>query len=552
MKYLMPIAVLLTVSICKAQLVQNIYFANAGSVPCAADSGMTVTGYHDWLFYQTLNDQWDGPKDSSICISIIQIPFSGCKIALNQIDPERRLFIVSRFDTLPSCYLSPHGVFNLPLTVAGTGNFIIELGMDSTGPLSYTIARTEIPDSTYSGVDYREQKTAINFVDSSGYNWDNVTYNTCLASEKFDEQYLRQVIAALKFSEAEVEDTLLLLLFGTDYMNYPQTYSDIIVPASGNDYVTTIGDFFDPTLIIYDAATYPSAGHIDEALITPSPNPDTIAHMTVYNEGTSSLILEPFTTLRAAEVNGQPGVYHTYTLVNDGGEICANFIEVIFHQGDEFRFQAGEINLNASPSCFRFMNGATLRITSGSELNYGGSNNSGILLLNDDANLIIESGATLNVWNRMMLREEHPEEGAKQFYMSLEPGATLRFMPGSHLTNLYSADNSIKLNVFMNGGTLDDDNLSGADKALINRIYDQQSLLDGVSVFPNPVATEASVVSNKLISEAALFDVLGQLVSHEEVNAKKMQLEMYNQSAGIYFLRLKTDSGIVTRKIQKL
>ncbi|MEP7129271.1 MAG: hypothetical protein ABI729_10400, partial [Chitinophagales bacterium] len=340
-----------------AQLVPNNDFYNSMMVPCPGNPSVQVQGYQEWEFYQTYNDEWDGEKDTNVCISIVPINFFGCKIPLGQIDTARRLFIASK--PTNNSYLPPHVVYNLPLDVASFGDFNIESGLDSSGQTkSFIISVTRIPDNTGLDTTYLLQKAALDPVDTP--SWEYFTYNTCMASTKFEDQYLKRVVAGVKFSQVINGDTLLLKQFGSGYIFYAETYSEIQVPEFSGNYQTTIGSGFDPALIIYDAPEYPSAGNIDAALVTPFPDPGSPVNMVIHVTPVGELIFEPYTKLQAAEVNGQPGVFHTFTLLNEGGEVCANFVELIFQDGDEFRYQSGGINLNGSPSCFRFMNGAKM------------------------------------------------------------------------------------------------------------------------------------------------------------------------------------------------
>ncbi|MBK9731296.1 MAG: T9SS type A sorting domain-containing protein [Chitinophagaceae bacterium] len=530
-----------------AQLVPNNGFYNSMMVPCPGNPSVQVQGYQEWEFYQTYNDEWDGVKDSDNCISIIPGNL-GCKIPLVQIDTLRRFFIASK--PINNSYLAPHVVYNLPLDVGFIGTFNIQGGLDSAGQTkSFILSVTRIPDVTGLDTTYLLQKVALDPVDTP--SWEYFTYNTCMASTKFDDQYLKRVVSGIKFSQANTGDTLVLKTFGSYFYTYAETYSEIQVPQFSGNFETTIGGGFDPSLIIYDASGYPSVTNIDAALVTPFPDPGIPVNMVIQVNAVGELIFEPYTKLQAAEVSGQPGVFHTFTLINSGGEVCANFVELIFQHGDEFRYQSGGINLNGSPSCFRFMNGAKMHVMSGSELNYGTANQSGILLMNDAAELIIDPGGTLNIWNRMMLREEHPEYGAKQLYMTLNTGATLRFMPGSHLLNLYSADNSIHLNVFMRGGILDDSGLPESEKLLINRIYDETvNAANPMQLFPNPARDYVDVhCMGSLINDIIISDIMGRTVYESDESGYQIHIKINNPEAGTYFIKCITNEGTYIKQL---
>ncbi len=71
-----------------------------------------------------------------------------------------------------------------------------------------------------------------------------------------------------------------------------------------------------------------------------------------------------------------------------------------------------------------------------------------------------------------------------------------------------------------------------------------------VEVFPNPASDRVSIISNDaIIRHYALFDINSRLVRSNTVNSQRSTLEREGLKAGVYFVELHFDSGVVTRKV---
>jgi hypothetical protein len=76
---------------------------------------------------------------------------------------------------------------------------------------------------------------------------------------------------------------------------------------------------------------------------------------------------------------------------------------------------------------------------------------------------------------------------------------------------------------------------------------------DVVKIFPNPTNGEFKVQSSKFeVLRIEIFDVMGREVqSSETLNTKHETLNISYLPAGIYFVRIQTDKGVITRKVVK-
>lgn len=151
----------------------------------------------------------------------------------------------------------------------------------------------------------------------------------------------------------------------------------------------------------------------------------------------------------------------------------------------------------------------------------------------------------------MAIREQSLTGDPQQLYIELNSGSTLRFMPGSRLINEHSVDGTIRLNVFMRGGVLEDASLPAHDKLLINRIYPPN--ISEVSVRPIPAIDAISVeTESKQFSEFTITNPLGQQIMEGAVTGNLFSIPITRLPSGVYFLTVRGNKGHATQKWVKL
>jgi hypothetical protein len=70
-------------------------------------------------------------------------------------------------------------------------------------------------------------------------------------------------------------------------------------------------------------------------------------------------------------------------------------------------------------------------------------------------------------------------------------------------------------------------------------------------IFPNPFSSSFTIKSEFEITEVKVFNALGLLVFNQSGTGKEMVLEMEDLEKGIYFIRIDTEKGMVTKKLIK-
>lgn len=73
-----------------------------------------------------------------------------------------------------------------------------------------------------------------------------------------------------------------------------------------------------------------------------------------------------------------------------------------------------------------------------------------------------------------------------------------------------------------------------------------------ISIYPNPTSGMFTVLNTSSnISSVDIFDVYGQLVYSVKVEDSKVEVDLSDYASGVYFARIKTTEGIVTKRIVK-
>jgi len=70
-----------------------------------------------------------------------------------------------------------------------------------------------------------------------------------------------------------------------------------------------------------------------------------------------------------------------------------------------------------------------------------------------------------------------------------------------------------------------------------------------INVFPNPVKTIFSVVSDATIEEISIYDLLGRQVYYQNSKANSAHISVENLSDGLHIVLIRTKNGVFTRKI---
>lgn len=105
----------------------------------------------------------------------------------------------------------------------------------------------------------------------------------------------------------------------------------------------------------------------------------------------------------------------------------------------------------------------------------------------------------------------------------------------SHTENIYTYSN------------LDADVNVKVEFEVITNIED--FVIAGINIYPNPARNATTIVSDVYIKEISVINIIGDIVADYNVNAKQYNLNISNISKGVYFLKITTENGIVTKRL---
>ncbi|MEO6037077.1 MAG: T9SS type A sorting domain-containing protein [Saprospiraceae bacterium] len=555
---------------------QEIYYTSFQNIIpdiCLANS-TPVIQYHPqgWVIYQTTNGNWDGPVDSSRCISAQAASGTyGVKIDLGQIDPAEPLFLRATAEELVTnaSPAVPNELYNL-LVCANLGSNPANqwlIGSNCAQDVcTGAFVGIAIPDSN--GV----PGAATRFHTSlAGASQSFYCFEACFPSEYFDEQRLRTLVLKFSFaSMANLSGQFLHLSsvsvtpvydtpgYITEVLAYPQQFANGVYTVNVQEAANNF-PFNQNYLALYNPPAYPSLQHESYVEGRPVPNTNDPQTINLVVAQYQTLEIQPFTNFRGGKVLGSDSIRHTLNLVNNGGDLCMNYLDLIFGGNDEYQHGGGTISMHNGFSCMQFHDKSALRVKQDASLHYG-NEGAGLLLLCAGSTIALEKNATLYFDGRLVLSECDDALPPQQIYMDLPPGARLVFSAQAHVTNQFSHNQQMRLRVRMLGGTLDDSALSIEDQAIIERVWPNPAprLEDNLRLSPNPYAS--SLTLDYLSDQAEELRLIWTDLNGQVLQEARWQVQRGPNSwqpelpdpAGMYLLTVSGTHGKCTKKVVRI
>ncbi len=544
----------------------NFLFNDLSTVPCPFDNSQEILTADFWSIYQTQNDQWDGPVDSTQCIEVYEDGFN-INFALNQIDLDKPIFVRSKLEEVDPRLLNNDFLYNGNFSFVVDDGIEINLNNDCENDLcSGLLVSIEIPNESGTGVSQREYRKSV----SESFN-NNYQASFCYATEKFDSPILKEYILKITLDpESTGEWIQLRSAFNEGFDEY-STYkiTDLEIPDFyyvDTSYVYSLinlAGIFEATnfLVMYADTTYPSTQNPSYVDITPTPNVPTQEFIDIIVEDFQTLVFQPFAFLRGGLIEGSDSLRHHYNLINNGAEICMyTLIEFVFSGSNGYMHQGGNIDFHGTTSCFMFRHGGELRVAENAYLQYG-DGGEGILALGERSRVNLETGSSLVIDNKVMLIDV-VDNFEQEIKVDLQPGSLLAFGLNASIRRAAGEDGNQMLNVYMNGGILDDHKLSEEERSMINRIYPESSRdfypEESIFIYPNPVQSALTYRYDSEFEEFVGVEVLnakGQIVyksKHAMVEGiNDIVFDFRSPIQGVYILRLETAKGVRSAKFIK-
>ena len=494
---------------------------------CIWDNTVSFTTTKRYTAYQTTDNTFNGPIDSNYCVSLrYEEAFSGLSFWPADFDLSRSIYIKAQINDNEQIPLEKDAVYMLEEDFLNSTDGLI-FGNDCPELIcSGLIIGITIPDSTLTS-----DTTRWHVISGDSYD-----YNTCFATEKFEDQKLNSLIYKFTINPDLVE---VAKDYSPPYINQlgdVQLITDL-TNVDGN-YVGGEYNVYDyyflsyPIGVLkYDNLTYPSTSYFDYIDVSPNPNTTDvqIINLTI-NEG-YTLLTQPYVQLRGAQVEGDT-LRHEVNLINNGGTFCVSVAEMIFDGNTHYIFKKGAMDLYSPMSCLMFRNGASIEVADDGHLAYG-KNGTGVLGLGSGGTIKIGKNASLTINNRVSIIKNPNSVYSGDIYMNLNKGSKLTFGQGASITNDEKSLSGGHLCIYMNGGELDMSGLDDFSRQLIRLIYPEQekTMSANMHVYPNPVQNSFTVEIVSVEATTGEINITG-------LNGAVIYTKKYELEAGINAIKI--------------
>ncbi|WP_080778846.1 T9SS type A sorting domain-containing protein [Chryseobacterium phocaeense] len=74
---------------------------------------------------------------------------------------------------------------------------------------------------------------------------------------------------------------------------------------------------------------------------------------------------------------------------------------------------------------------------------------------------------------------------------------------------------------------------------------------ESVSVYPNPTKGDIRIDSEFKMNSVEIYDTQGRLIRKENHNSGHIKIDIHSEASGVYYLKINTEKGVLTRKVIK-
>ena len=514
---------------------------------CPGDTTAHVLTYAGWEAYQTVDDLWDGPLDSTFCIDLAHITgnYVQSYIDVDQIDASRPVFVRWLSDSATALPLTSDNEYALDASVYST------LGIDASntcpgGFCTGIQAAVRIPHWSGVGTDLRWYQSAYN-----GSSLFSTGLHLCIPTEHFAQNDLAEVVFSLKTED--LGNTGQIQLYSPELTDLTATGNLIpltqdVLPNyyNGNGYSLYPNWGFN-FLAMYPDTTYPDANHIRYLELSPIPNTADSQQVTLELYPEVGFNFQPYTDLRGGLVLGSDSMRHSVNVINNGADLCLTYmwIDLVIGPGDQYTHHSGHVDFAGERSCMQFKPSATLQVPAGSAFHYG-EGGRGMLALNAGCNVQLDANAELDMRGTLVLMARPDATETEDMHIVLKDGAKLIFAPGSKIVNASGFGQGMMLDVLVDGGRVDLSGLSGSDRLKV-RVRELPALeVAPVKVIGNPIAGDLNMeLSVRKAGTWAVhaLDVSGRTVADASFNlsagTNNLSLPTANWRSGTYLVELR-------------
>jgi hypothetical protein len=543
-RYALLIALLLPIVLHAQPQLPGFLVSDTLTMPCEQDTTVSILTYAGWEAYQTVDDTWDGPRDTTVCVDLAHVLGNSVqpRILLDQIDTARPVFLRARLDDASAIPLTTDNQYTISFSALSLGNW--DTGDCADGPCTGIRAAVRIPTSDGVDTDMRWYEAPYD-----PDPWSAFPLNVCVPTEKFSNNALRELILSFKVSNPQPGQSIQYLwsdvidqdLYGTLIRLAPTNLGQYYTAAQT---YTFQGWGWENFLVMHADTAYPDGDNIFHLDFAPIPNTAVPTPVTAVLNPYTGFNFQPFTQLRGGLVEGSDTLRHPLTVENLGADLCLGWyiVELFWEDGDRYVHHAGHLDFGGRMSCFLFKPGSTLEVAPGGLLHYGHLGR-GMLALQQGAQLRIGTGGELLLGGTLVIMEPPGATEPGDIHVRLGPGERLSFAPGSRIHNAYSIDGRMKLVVTLDGGSINITGLSPGDRAKVEVIELPKEEWTDLRVLGNPARDELvlsfAVREHGVIGLRAV-DALGRRVLDRVVSVapgeNRLSLPLHGLRQGAYIL----------------
>lgn len=533
---------------CSLTLLLSFFFASAqlsfweapsnsaSIVPCPYDSTLNVSTIDNWTAYQTLNDEWDGVIDSSLCLSL-SIKNNTPSVDAGIYDGSRRVFLNYNLDNTAHL-LNPNSIFRA--TLKANGNIASSDSSCIGGYCNFFRLGIEIPDSAGTGFNKR-------WYNSTYTNTNNYSFANCLPIEKFSHNRISDLIIGVKGSDTAYSIDVGLFEISQGFSQIPLDSTSILNTQNGNTFVLSYNSF----LLLHQSADYPNSNGIYFQDLVPAVNTPTADTVILSIEMFSSLILQPFSQFRGGQVSGDTLRHHLITQVTGGNYCISAYQDIFISPGDEFYYSGGDIRFGNDQSCIMLMKDSKLTLADSATFHYG-KDGIGLLALRPGANIDFKKKAHFLFDGKMMINPKG--ESPDSIVIQLDKGEAIEFTAKSSIKSPYGS----KLVIIDKGGEILMDQLDAKSKQWIKVLETPTPKTNHIEIERNPIDNEIGLLTSltaDYTSEITLFDIGGRPVLKQSMAFDKKDnryaIETSSLKGGIYIMKVEMGNETFTFKILK-
>jgi hypothetical protein len=133
----------------------------------------------------------------------------------------------------------------------------------------------------------------------------------------------------------------------------------------------------------------------------------------------------------------------------------------------------------------------------------------------------------------------------------VNPSVLLATLSGTIHDTVFSFQTNTLMFVFQTDEQNTFDGWKFTYTSAINAIEDRDKQDIDVKIFPNPANQQLTIENTDIIiQKVKVYDIWGKLQQQYEINTGKHTYDINRLSQGMYFIKIETSQGIITRKLQ--